>query len=190
MNQSPRELAAQKAQLYREQKLFLQDLLGIVDALDQACAHWQMAEQKQAPSGAWPPPKPTSHSPRWRLWLQHLWQCLLRLLGKWPAPPAQTESESQREVLVSAREGVEMIRQELLEVLNQRQVVPLESVGQTFDPQWMYAVGRQESEEAEENTVVQEVLPGYLWQNKILREAQVIVAVKSSASSQRRDSTK
>ena len=83
-----------------------------------------------------------------------------------------------------------MIRQELLEVLNQRQVVPLESVGQTFDPQWMYAVGRQESEEAEENTVVQEVLPGYLWQNKILREAQVIVAVKSSASSQRRDSTK
>jgi molecular chaperone GrpE len=51
----------------------------------------------------------------------------------------------------------------------------------------MYAVGRQESEEVEENTVVQEVLRGYLWQKKILREAQVIVAVKPSASSERRD---
>ncbi len=187
MNQSPRELAAQKAQLAREQKLFLQDLLGIVDALDQACAHWQKAEQKQDPSGARSPQKPTTHSPRWHLWLQHLWQCFLRMLGKRPDSPGQTESESLREVLVSAREGVEMIRQELLEVLSQRQVVPLESVGQTFDPQWMYAVGRQESEEVEENTVVQEVLRGYLWQKKILREAQVIVAVKPSASSERRD---
>ena len=185
MTQSPRELAAQKAQLYREQKRFLQDLLGIVDALDRACAHWQKAEQKGAQSGA--PQKPTTHSPTRRPWLQHLWQYFLRGLGKQPDAPAQTESESLTEVLVSARSGVEMIRQELLEVLSQRQVVPLSSVGQAFDPECMYAVGRQESESAEENTVVQEVLRGYLWQNKILREAQVIVAVKPSASAERTD---
>lgn len=187
MTQSPREQAAQKAQLYREQKLFLQDLLGIVDALDQACAHWQKAEQNRAPSGGCPPQKPTTQSLRRCPWLQHLWQYFLRLLGKQAVAPDQTESEPLTEVLVSAREGVEMIRRELLEVLNQRQVVPLESVGQAFAPEWMYAVGRQETEEAEENTVVQEVLRGYLWQNKILREAQVIVAVKPSASSERTD---
>lgn len=185
MNQSPRELAAQKAQLAREQKLFLQDLLGIVDALDQACAHWQKAEQKRAASRAGPPQKPNPHWPKQWRWLQHLWQYFLRLWGKRRNPPAQTESESLTEVLVSAREGVEMIRRQLLEILSQRQVEPLSSVGQTFDSEWMYAVGRQESEEAEENTVVQEVLRGYRWQNKILREAQVIVAVKPSTSSAR-----
>ena len=80
-----------------------------------------------------------------------------------------------------------MIRRELLEVLRQRQVVPLESVDQDFDPECMYAVGRQESEEVKENTVVQEVVRGYLWQNKILREAQVIVAYRPSGSAEGTD---
>ena len=187
MTQSPRELAAQKAQLAREQKRFLQDLLEIVDALDRACAHWQKAEQKAAPSGAQSPQPPTTHSPPRRPWLQNLWQHFLSRLGKQPDAPAPTESESLTEVVVSAREGVEMIRRELLEVLSQRQVVPLSSVGQAFDPECMYAVGRQESESVEENTVVQEVLRGYLWQNKILREAQVIVASRPSASAEKTD---
>jgi len=190
MTQSPRELAAQKAQLHREQKRFLQDLLGIVDALERASARWQEAEQNAAQSGAQSPQPPTTHSPPRRPWLQNLWQHFLSRLGKQPSPTtvtAATESESLTEVLVSARSGVEMIRRELLEVLSQRQVVPLSSVGQAFNPECMYAVGRQESEAAEENTEVEEVLRGYLWQNKILREAQVIVASRPSAAAEGTD---
>ncbi len=190
MKQSPQELAAQKAKLNRSQKRFLQDLLGIVDALERAGTHWQKAEQDTAQSGARSPQKPTRPSPTRVPWLQHLWQHFLMGLGKQPSPPAvpaQTESETLAEVLASAREGVEMIRRELLEVLSQQQVVPWASVGQPFDPECMYAVGRQESEEAEENTVLQEVVRGYLWQTKILREAQVIVAVKPSESDEQRD---
>jgi molecular chaperone GrpE len=86
------------------------------------------------------------------------------------------------EVLGSAREGIEMIRRSLLDILKQRQVTPLEVVGQPFDPSRMYALGRQEHEEIEENTVVQEVVRGYVWQNRILREAQVMVAVKPTDS--------
>ncbi len=187
MTQSPRELATQKAQLARSQKRFLQDLLEIVDSLERACAHWQKAEQKSASSGARPAQQPTTHSPTRRPWLQHLWQHFLNRLGKKPDAPAQTESESLTEVVVSAREGVEMIRRELLEVLSQRQVVPLSSLGQAFNPECMYAVGRRESESVEENIVVEEVLRGYLWQNKILREAQVIVASRPSASAEETD---
>ena len=190
MTQSPRELAAQKAQLYREQKRFLQDLLEIVDSLERACAHWQKAEQKGALIRAKPTQKPATQSPTRRTWLQNLGQYFLSRWGKQPSPPTaqtQTESESLAEVVVSAREGVEMIRRELLEVLSQRQVVPLDSVGQAFNPECMYAVGRQSSEEAEENTVVEEVLRGYLWQNKILREAQVIVAYQPSGSAEGTD---
>jgi molecular chaperone GrpE (heat shock protein) len=39
----------------------------------------------------------------------------------------------------------------------------------------MYAVDRQESNEAVDNTVAQEVVRGYLWNGRVLREAQVIV---------------
>ena len=86
------------------------------------------------------------------------------------------------EVAESAREGVEMIRRSLLDVLRRQQVVPLEVLGKPFDPARMYALGRQECEDADENTVVQEVVRGYLWQNRILRESQVMVAVKPAGS--------
>lgn len=80
------------------------------------------------------------------------------------------------EVLVSAHEGVDMIRRSLLDLLSERQVAPMETLGQPFDPTRMYALGRQEDAEADANTVVQEVVRGYLWKERILREAQVIVA--------------
>ena len=188
MNQSPRQLAAQKAKLEREQKRFLQDLLEILDALDQACDHWYKAEQDAAHSRAASPQQPAPRRRRKKSWLQRIWQHFLRWLGIRPARPPRTstnnESEALAEVLASAREGSEVIRRQLLEVLSQQQVVPLEVVGQPFAPESMYAVGSQESEEAEENTVVQEVVRGYLWQNRILREPQVIVAVKPSNSEQ------
>lgn len=187
MTQSPRELAAQKAQLAREQKRFLQDLLEIVDSLERAGAHWQKVEQKGATISTNLPQKSTTQSLTRRPWWSNLGQHFLSRLGKQPDAPAQTESEALTEVVVSAREGVEMIRRELLEVLSQRQVVPLSSVGQAFNPEYMYAVGRRESESVEENTVVEEVLRGYLWQNKILREAQVIVSSRPSASAEKTD---
>lgn len=189
MTRSPRELAAQRVQLQRDQERLFQDLLGILDALDHACDHWQKAEQDHnrtleaasTPSAAATP----EHSPwRWpqqmgrRLWRQ------LRRLGAPPstaaAPPTAATADSMAEVLTSAREGVELIQRSLLEVLRQRQIVPLEAVGKPFDPEQMYALGRQENETAVENTVLQEVVRGYRWQNRILREAQVIVAVKPS----------
>ncbi len=186
MNQSPRQLAAQKAKLERQQKSFLQDLLEILDALDQACDHWYKAEQDAAHSRAALPQQRVPRQRRKKSWLQRLWQYFLRWLGIRPARPPRTstntDAEALAEVLASAREGSEMIRRQLLEVLSQQEVVPLEVVGQPFAPESMYAVGSEESGAAEENTVVREVVRGYLWQNKILREPQVIVAIKPSAS--------
>ncbi len=49
------------------------------------------------------------------------------------------------------------------------------ALGQPFDSQCMYAIGRQASE-APAQTVIQEVTRGYLWGDQVLREAQVIVS--------------
>ena len=181
MTQSPRELAAQSVKFRREQERLLQDLLGILDSLDHACDHWQQAQQEH--HQAQPAPvdsgiKPTVNESlpifqRWR-------QSLQRWLGPQPQTHAQQASvnDAMGDVISSAKDGVEMIRRSLLDTLRQRQVVPLITQGQVFDPERMYALGREESTDAEENTVIREVVRGYLWQNQILREAQVMVAVK------------
>jgi molecular chaperone GrpE (heat shock protein) len=180
MTQSPRELAAQSVKFRREQERLLQDLLTILDSLDHACDHWQQAhEHHQSQSAAVDSTlKPVVHESlpifqRWRQSLQH-W------LGQQPQPTVKKASvnDAMGDVISSAKEGVEMIRRSLLDILRQRQVTSLTTQGQVFDPERMYALGREESAEAEENTVVREVVRGYLWQNQILREAQVMVAVK------------
>lgn len=73
---------------------------------------------------------------------------------------------------------MELIQRTLLDILKQQQVVPFAVQGHPFDPQRMYALGRQESDEPE-NTVIQEVVRGYLWRERVLREAQVIVSTGS-----------
>lgn len=181
MTLSPRELAAQKIQLQKEQERLFKDLLGILDALDHACDHWQAAEQAYYPQPVLIR-APASPPKRWMRRRFGQWCTYLQTyFGKQPHHPKTASPEvitvdSMVEVLGSAKEGVEMIRRSLLDVLQQRQVAPLETLGQPFDPERMYALGRQESDEVPANTILQEVVRGYLWQDRILREAQVIVS--------------
>jgi len=84
------------------------------------------------------------------------------------------------EILQSAKEGVEVIRRMLLDLLRQHQVIPIEALGKPFDPALMYAVGRTPSTEVAENTVVEEVLRGYVLGERVLRLARVIVASTQS----------
>jgi molecular chaperone GrpE (heat shock protein) len=178
MTRSPQELAAQKAQAHREQEKLLKDLLGVLDSLDSACNHWDQARQEQIHRVEVTPSPPTffqrlqkliSFGHRTHPDVLHKSNVLHKAVG---------QEESVAEVVSSAHEGLEMIRRSLLEVLHQRQVIPLDTLGQPFDPAQMYALGRQECEGAVENTVVQEVIRGYRWQNRILREAQVMVAAQ------------
>lgn len=192
MTPSPRELAAQTIKIQREQESLYQDFLGILDALDHACDHWRQAEQehqevlKSADRRAVTPPQSL-----YQRWKQQIQGWLNRSSTTLPSLSSTAEvlagNDPMTEVLGSAREGVEMIRRSLLDILKQRQVRPLEVVGQPFDPSRMYALGRQEHKGVEENTVVQEVVRGYVWKNRILRESQVMVAVKPSGAESQSD---
>lgn len=164
------ELAAQEKRFEKDLSGLLRSLLGVLDALDRACAHWQ--EQLET----LPRMPEASESPK----------TVREKLARWLASLSQKLSQPENlgtsltpasvsEILTSDRLGVELIRQDLLDILKQQQVVPISAQGQPFDPQWMYALGRQESE-APENTVIQEVVRGYLWRDQVLREAQVIVS--------------
>ncbi len=157
-----------------DRKTLWRDLIGVVDALDRACHHWQ--EQIDALDRA-QLNSVKRRQPFWQRWLQ----CLMRSLMHSKRDRAIASPSSLgdvRDVLVSDQQGVDLIRRSLLDVLRRRQVVPIAAQGQPFDSKTMYAVGRQATTEFPENTVMQEVVRGYMWESQILREAQVIVAVK------------
>ena len=73
-----------------------------------------------------------------------------------------------------------MIQRSLLTILRQRQITPIVALGQPFDSECMYAIAQQESDSVAANCIIQEVVRGYRQGDRILREAQVIVASKSS----------
>lgn len=153
-----------------DQKALWRDLLTVLDALDQACAHWQEQIDALAPSPLQPQSQPAVQ-PFWQRWIQQVTQSQ-------PDGTVPTASTSLRDVLMSNQQGVDLIRRSLLDILRQRQVIPIAAQGRFFNPQTMYAVGQQESASVPENTVIQEVVRGYLWGDQVLREAQVIVAAK------------
>ncbi len=74
-------------------------------------------------------------------------------------------------------EGVELIRRELLRVLERAGLTRYSAVGQAFDPARHEATARVISLDREPDTVVAEVVPGYLLHDRVLRPAQVAVAV-------------
>ncbi|MEJ2111445.1 MAG: nucleotide exchange factor GrpE, partial [Acidobacteriota bacterium] len=54
--------------------------------------------------------------------------------------------------------------------------------GKPFDPHLHEALSRQEDGECKHDTVIQELRRGYLFKDKLLRPAQVIVAVPTNLS--------
>ena len=157
------------SQFEKQQEKLLKDLLGILDALDRACTYWQEELEALSATSA---PKQSSQK-------NFFLKLLERFSGKETQSTLSKEtpgSESLSEILTSNQQGVELIRRSLLDILRLRRVTPINSIGKPFDSQTMYAVGREDSSDVTENTVIQEVVRGYLWGDIILREAQVIVA--------------
>lgn len=74
--------------------------------------------------------------------------------------------------------GIELIYQRLLDVLKKLGLEPLQAEGQKFDPNLHHAVDRVQSEEAEEDTVLDQLQRGYNYRGRLLRPSMVRVAYK------------
>jgi len=74
------------------------------------------------------------------------------------------------------REGVELVLRQFKEVLARYGVVEIDPQGLAFDPSLHEAIGRQERSDVEENTVVSVMQKGYLFGERLLRPALVVVA--------------
>ena len=81
------------------------------------------------------------------------------------------------------RRGFELIYKQLVDNLARLGVERIEPLGKPFDPHSHQAMDRVETDEHEDDTVVQVYQPGYLYHGKVLRPAMVRVAVHGKAAS-------
>ena len=72
--------------------------------------------------------------------------------------------------------GMEMIYKQLITVLSDLGVTPIEAVGQEFDPNLHNAVMHAEDEGLGENIVAEECQKGYKYKDTVLRHSMVKVA--------------
>lgn len=73
------------------------------------------------------------------------------------------------------RQGVRMVRDEVLEALDRHDVEPIDAEGAAFDPTRHEAIARVPTD-APEGTVVDVVQPGYIRGDTVLRPSKVTVA--------------
>jgi molecular chaperone GrpE len=73
-------------------------------------------------------------------------------------------------------EGIEMVYQEMLRVLEKNGVERIDTVGEPFDPEVHEAVAVITHADCPEDTVVEEVRAGFMKNGKLLRPASVVVA--------------
>lgn len=82
-------------------------------------------------------------------------------------------SESGRSDAVA--DGVCMIANMFREILERYGVREIESIGRPFDPKYQEAIARVPSPDKEPNTVMEELEKGYMYQDRLLRPAKVVV---------------
>ena len=72
-----------------------------------------------------------------------------------------------------------MVKKELTKVLEKNGVTKINSINEKFDPNLHQAMLEVENNDLDEGVVVQEIQPGYMMHDRLLRPAMVGVSKKS-----------
>lgn len=78
----------------------------------------------------------------------------------------------------SLKQGVEMISKQFLALLEKEKVKPIPALGEKFDPNIHEVLSQVESDEHEENTVIEEYSRGYFLNDRVLIPARVVTSKK------------
>tara|TARA_B100000686_G_scaffold346217_1_gene432429 strand:+ start:1965 stop:2612 length:648 start_codon:yes stop_codon:yes gene_type:complete len=82
----------------------------------------------------------------------------------------------------SLKQGVDMIFKEFTSTLEKEKVKPIPTVGVKFDPVVHEALSQIESNNHDEDTVLQEVSKGFFFNDRVLLPARVVISKKSNES--------
>lgn len=72
--------------------------------------------------------------------------------------------------------GIHLTLSEVLKILEQHKVQPIQALGQPFDPAFHQAMMQEEVNDKPTNTVVREMQKGYMMHDRLLRPSMVVVS--------------
>ena len=72
--------------------------------------------------------------------------------------------------------GMEIVNKQMMMLLEELKVTPIEAIGNEFDPELHNAVQHVEKDDVGENIVVEEFEKGYKYKDTVIRHSMVIVA--------------
>ena len=81
------------------------------------------------------------------------------------------------------KEGIKLVYDKLLKVLDDQGVKKIESVGKPFDVHYHEALMQKKADKVEPHTVLEELEKGYLYKDRVIRHTKVIVSEDSSEES-------
>jgi molecular chaperone GrpE len=94
------------------------------------------------------------------------------------------KDQSGSDSLQQYQQGVELLYKQVLDALSRTGAEAMETEGKPFDPHQHEALSREETLDFEEGTVTKELRRGYFLKEKLLRPAQVVVAVRPHGKDQ------
>lgn len=87
------------------------------------------------------------------------------------------KTEVKSEDAVKFKEGIEMVMKQFGECLEKIHVTPIKAEGEQFDPNMHNAVMHIEDESVDDNTVVEDLMKGYIYNGeRVVRHSMVKVA--------------
>ncbi len=87
-------------------------------------------------------------------------------------------------------ENISIIEKDLTSIFEKNRIIKIESIGKKFDPNVHQAMTEIEDIKAEVGTVIQEIQPGYMFGERLLRPALVGVAKKKSSKNEENEQKK
>jgi len=83
----------------------------------------------------------------------------------------------------SIKKGLQMVLSKFQKILDEQGVKKMETIGQPFDVNYHEALMQRTVQHADPHTVVDEVESGYIYKDKVIRHAKVIVSDENSSAS-------
>ncbi|MBK7381218.1 MAG: nucleotide exchange factor GrpE [Ignavibacteriales bacterium] len=94
------------------------------------------------------------------------------------------ESENSK----SIAEGIKLVYEKFTRILKEQGVTPIEAIGKPFNVDFHEAILQRKDSSVEPHTVLDEIQKGYLYKDRVIRHAQVIVSEDSELQSTGQDS--
>ena len=82
--------------------------------------------------------------------------------------------------------NIQIIEKDLISIFKKNKIEKIDTKNKKFDPNFHQAMTEMEDDKVEPGTIVQEMLPGYMFGNRLLRASLVAVSKKKAQNEEKK----